>query len=62
MKPSKTSFSANSQPTSNLSMAGKTVEEYEHSRTGGLLTKQEFLAHLRKTGQLPPDANWQMAS
>ncbi|UOQ73187.1 hypothetical protein [Hymenobacter cellulosilyticus] len=62
MKPSKTSSSANSQPASNLSMAGKTAEEYERARTGGMLTKQQFLTHLRKNGQLPPDTNWQLAS
>jgi len=43
-------------------MTGKTAEAYESSRISGPLSKQEFLAYLRKAGQLPPDASWQLAS
>lgn len=58
MKPSEMSSSANSQNLpANLSMNGKTVEEWERSRRSGALSKQEFLVYLREAGKLPADAD-----
>ena len=39
-----------------LSMDGKTDEEWNAGRISGPLTRQEFLAHLKEIGKLPPDA------
>lgn len=63
MKPSKTSSSADSpQNPSNLSMNGKTVEEWEAGRISGPLSKRELFAYLKKMGKLPADAEYKQAS
>lgn len=63
MKPSKTLSSADLPPNpSNLSMNGKTVEEWEAGRISGPLTKQELFAYLKKIGKLPADAQYKQAS
>ncbi|GGG38763.1 hypothetical protein GCM10011378_13820 [Hymenobacter glacieicola] len=63
MKQSKTLSSADSpkNPT-NLSMNGKTSEEWEAGRISGPLTKRELFAYLKKIGKLPPNAELKQAS
>ncbi|PJJ52910.1 hypothetical protein CLV45_3567 [Hymenobacter chitinivorans DSM 11115] len=59
MKPSKTLSSADSPKNpSNLSMNGKTDEEWVAGRISGPLSKRELFAYLKKTGKLPPDAQY----
>ena len=63
MEPSKTLSSADLPPNpSNLSMNGKTVEEWEAGRISGPLSKQEMFVLLKKLGKLPADAKYKQAS
>ena len=63
MKPSKTLSSGDSpKKPSNLSMNGKTAEEWEAGRISGPLSKQEMFALLKKLGKLPADAEYKQAS
>ncbi len=63
MKPSKTSSSADSaQNANNLSMNGKTPEEWEAGRLTGPLSKQEMFVLLKKLGKLPADAEYKPAA
>ncbi|WP_165903788.1 hypothetical protein [Hymenobacter gummosus] len=43
-------------------MTGEPVEAVEAKRISGPLSKQEFLAYLRKIGKLPPGAEWQVGA
>ncbi len=63
MKPSKTLSSDDSpKKPSELSMNGKTPEEWEAGRISGPLTKRELFAYLKKMGKLPPTAEYKQAS
>ena len=55
------SNSSSKKPT-NLSMNGKTPEEWEAGRISGPLSDKELFAYLKKIGKLPPSAEFKKAS
>lgn len=55
------SNSSSKKPT-NLSMNGKTPDEWAQGRLSGPLSDRELLVYLKKIGKLPPNAELKKAS
>jgi len=62
MEPSNKPSSEELLKRAKLSMNGLTDEQWASRRISGPLNKKEFLAYLRKTGQLPPNDELKQAS